>query len=207
MSPMPLPSASGVDVAAAAALEQELGVLAIFDTFSRGHQQHDHSHFEFPIYAPAAPWATCIVTIVLVCQTVSTPDSDLCVPCELASSPWQTPCRQEKLVRLHACDAPLEVCHVKSLCKIAQRPSCCDGDMSTKDDVLVLRRRHCYRHVDGGREDSDVGGLALVGQERLGPSYFFISLVLGPLHSLLGYVPSYRYIRSLAPKFCFCKNK
>ncbi len=29
-----------------------------------------------------------------------------------------------------------------------------------------------------------------VGQERLGPSYLFISLVLGPLNSLLWYVPS-----------------
>jgi hypothetical protein len=29
-----------------------------------------------------------------------------------------------------------------------------------------------------------------LGQERLGPSYFFISLVLGPLNSLLWYVPS-----------------
>ena len=29
-----------------------------------------------------------------------------------------------------------------------------------------------------------------MGQERLGPSYFFISLVLGPLNSLLWYVPS-----------------
>ena len=27
-----------------------------------------------------------------------------------------------------------------------------------------------------------------VGQERLGPSYFFISLVLGPLNSLLCYI-------------------
>jgi hypothetical protein len=33
-----------------------------------------------------------------------------------------------------------------------------------------------------------------VGQERLGPSYFFISLVLGPQNSLLWYVPSSRYI-------------
>jgi hypothetical protein len=33
-----------------------------------------------------------------------------------------------------------------------------------------------------------------VSQERLGPSYFFISLVLGPLNSLLWYVPSLRYI-------------
>ena len=38
-----------------------------------------------------------------------------------------------------------------------------------------------------------------VGQERLGLSYFFISLVLGPLNSLLWYVPSSRYIRSSAP--------
>ncbi len=33
-----------------------------------------------------------------------------------------------------------------------------------------------------------------MGQERLGPSYFFISLVLGPLNS---HVPSLRYTRSL----------
>ena len=38
-----------------------------------------------------------------------------------------------------------------------------------------------------------------MGQERLGPSYFFISLVLGPLNSLLSYVPSSRYIWSSAP--------
>jgi hypothetical protein len=43
--------------------------------------------------------------------------------------------------------------------------------------------------------------------ERLGPSYFFISLVLGPLNSLLWYVPSSRYIWSSDPIFCFCKNK
>jgi hypothetical protein len=36
-----------------------------------------------------------------------------------------------------------------------------------------------------------------VGQERLGPSYLFISLVLGPLNSLLWYVPSERYTRGL----------
>jgi hypothetical protein len=37
-----------------------------------------------------------------------------------------------------------------------------------------------------------------VDQERQGPSYF-ISLVLGPLNSLLWYVPSSRYIWSSAP--------
>jgi hypothetical protein len=36
-----------------------------------------------------------------------------------------------------------------------------------------------------------------VGQERLGPSYFFISLVLGPLNSLVWYVTSLRYTRGL----------
>ena len=46
-----------------------------------------------------------------------------------------------------------------------------------------------------------------MGQERLGPSYFFISLVLGPLNSLVWYVPCSRYIWSSAPIFCFCKNK
>jgi len=34
-----------------------------------------------------------------------------------------------------------------------------------------------------------------VGQERLGPSYFFIPLVLGP--RLVWYVPSLRYTRGL----------
>ncbi len=38
-----------------------------------------------------------------------------------------------------------------------------------------------------------------VGQERLGPSYVFISLVLGPPNSLLWYVPSSRYTWSCAP--------
>jgi hypothetical protein len=36
-----------------------------------------------------------------------------------------------------------------------------------------------------------------VGQERLGPFYFFISLVLGPLNSLVWYVPSLMYTRGL----------
>ena len=36
-----------------------------------------------------------------------------------------------------------------------------------------------------------------MGQERLGPSYFFISLVLGPLNSLVWYVSSLRYTRGL----------
>ena len=36
-----------------------------------------------------------------------------------------------------------------------------------------------------------------MGQERLGPSYFFISLVLCPLNSLVWYVPSLGYTRGL----------
>ena len=34
-------------------------------------------------------------------------------------------------------------------------------------------------------------------QERLGPSYFFISLVLVPLDNLVWYVPYLRYTRDL----------
>ncbi len=44
-------------------------------------------------------------------------------------------------------------------------------------------------------------------QERLGPSYFFISLVLDPLNRLLWYVPSSRYIWSLAPVFLFLQEQ
>ena len=36
-----------------------------------------------------------------------------------------------------------------------------------------------------------------MGQERLGPSYFFIPLVLAPLNSLVWYVPSLRYTHGL----------
>ena len=36
-----------------------------------------------------------------------------------------------------------------------------------------------------------------MGQERLGPSYFFTSLVPGPLNSLVWYVPSSRLTRGL----------
>jgi hypothetical protein len=36
-----------------------------------------------------------------------------------------------------------------------------------------------------------------VCQERLGPSHFFTPLVLGPLNSLVWYVPSLRYTRGL----------
>jgi hypothetical protein len=46
-----------------------------------------------------------------------------------------------------------------------------------------------------------------VGQERLGPSYFFISLVLStPLNSLLWYVPSLRYIE-LSSYFLFLQEQ
>jgi hypothetical protein len=45
-----------------------------------------------------------------------------------------------------------------------------------------------------------------VGQERLGPAYFFISLVLGPLNSLLWYVPSSRYME-LGSSFLFLQEQ
>ena len=43
-----------------------------------------------------------------------------------------------------------------------------------------------------------------MGQERLGLPYFFISLVLGPLNSLVWYVPSLRYIRGLGWRMHCC---
>ena len=57
-----------------------------------------------------------------------------------------------------------------------------------------------------GSSGGKTGGVCGVGQERLGPSYFFISLVLVPLNSLLWYVPSSRYVWSSVSIFCFCKN-
>ena len=44
-----------------------------------------------------------------------------------------------------------------------------------------------------------------MGQEWLGPSYFFISLVLGPLNSLLEESTDPNRYTAKA-KFCFCKN-
>jgi hypothetical protein len=43
-----------------------------------------------------------------------------------------------------------------------------------------------------------------VGQELLGPSYFFIPSVLGPLNSLVWYVPSSRYTRGLGWQLHCC---
>jgi hypothetical protein len=64
--------------------------------------------------------------------------------------------------------------------------------------VLVCRGRFClggvFLHLILG---SRLGGVGPVGQEQLGPSYFFISIVLGPLNSLVWYVPSLRYTRGL----------
>ncbi len=47
-----------------------------------------------------------------------------------------------------------------------------------------------------------------MGQEWLGPSYFFISLVLGPLNSLLeeSTDPTDPNRYTAKAKFCFCKN-
>jgi hypothetical protein len=42
-----------------------------------------------------------------------------------------------------------------------------------------------------------------VGQERLGPFYFFIPLVLGPLNSLVWYVASLRYTCGLGWRMHF----
>jgi hypothetical protein len=81
-------------------------------------------------------------------------------------------------------------------------------------DVGSLPPRSSSPTVTGGRlggfpvgrdrwgGESVVGGVLPrisigVGQGRLGPSHFFIPLVLGPLNSLVWYVPSLRYTRGL----------
>jgi len=50
--------------------------------------------------------------------------------------------------------------------------------------------------IQGGMGGRKMGVVCGVGQERVGPSYFFIFLVLGPLNSLFWYLPSSRYIWS-----------
>ncbi len=52
---------------------------------------------------------------------------------------------------------------------------------------VELWRSRTGKGSSGGRKKGVVCG---VGQERLGPSYFFISLVFGPLNNFLWYVPS-----------------
>ena len=46
-----------------------------------------------------------------------------------------------------------------------------------------------------------------MGEERLGPSYFLIPLVLGPLNSLVWWEVPLGYIALGCHDFCFCKNK
>ena len=62
---------------------------------------------------------------------------------------------------------------------------------------------HTHTHTHTPSQDptlvpQDRASPMRVGQERLGPSYFFISLVLGPLNSLVWYVTSLRYTRGLS---------
>ena len=46
----------------------------------------------------------------------------------------------------------------------------------------------------GGRKKEEEGGGGGVGQQRLGPSYFFIPLALGPLNSLVWWEVPLGYI-------------
>jgi hypothetical protein len=46
-----------------------------------------------------------------------------------------------------------------------------------------------------------------VGQERLGPSYFFISLVLGPLNSLFMVRTFLKVFMELGSSFLFLQEK
>ena len=68
------------------------------------------------------------------------------------------------------------------------------GGGSSLHSGIEFGRSRTGEGSSGGRKKGVVGG---VGQERLGPSYFFIPLVLGPLNSLVWYVPSLRYTRGL----------
>jgi hypothetical protein len=58
-------------------------------------------------------------------------------------------------------------------------------DMIVHDSTLEIGGKRSIRVHAGSRQGFCVGV-----STWLGPSYFFISLVLGPLNSLLGYVPS-----------------
>jgi hypothetical protein len=61
------------------------------------------------------------------------------------------------------------------------------GGGSSLHSGIEFGRSRTGKGSSGGRKKGVVWG---VGQERLGPSYFFIPLVLGPLNSLVWYVPS-----------------
>jgi hypothetical protein len=128
-------------------------------------------------------------------------------------------------------EAAVEIgCHVRTLqkrCSVLQITWLRHADWKLTDDdaANIFRRKFqcrtpktagelaheydiCVTKVYGiWRRKTWIAATLYVFKSTLGPSYFFISLVLGPLNSLLGYVPSSRYIWSLAPKFCFCKNK
>ncbi len=68
------------------------------------------------------------------------------------------------------------------------------GGGSSLHSGIEFGRSRTGEGCSGGEEE---GGGVRMGQERLGPSYFFIPLVLGPLNSLVRYVPSLRYTRGL----------
>ena len=54
-----------------------------------------------------------------------------------------------------------------------------------------------YTTTYGTREGRTSVVWKCLSERKLGPSYFFISLVIGPLNSLVWYVPSLRYTRGL----------
>jgi hypothetical protein len=56
------------------------------------------------------------------------------------------------------------------------------GGGSSLHSGIEFGRSRTGEGSSGGRKKGVVGG---VGQERLGPSFFFKSLVLGPLNSLV----------------------
>jgi hypothetical protein len=82
---------------------------------------------------------------------------------------------------------------MSSLCCLQGQVLFGGGGSSLHSGIEFGRSRTC-EGSSGGRKRGVVLG---VGQEWLGPSYFFISLAIGPLNSLVWYVPSLRYTRGL----------
>jgi hypothetical protein len=67
-----------------------------------------------------------------------------------------------------------------------------DRDLGGGGGGLAIHIPGLRNAILGGFEDALRGDMGGVGQERLGPSYFCISLVLVPQNSLVWYVPSLR---------------
>jgi hypothetical protein len=85
--------------------------------------------------------------------------------------------------------------HTAPVIALSDEPDCTS---QTRERTITNNiQKHITRLGGVGPVRGLRGGGVRSGQERLGPSYFFISLVLGPLNRLVWYVPSLRYTRGL----------